>query len=266
MAAIATGILGVVVGVLIANRYLGHASPGYFGAAVGVVQASLALILLVFLAVFSTKSLPVHRLQQGCRTFLRSTLPEVIAQARLPSKSQGRFLVTPLHVHVAEQTENSATYEVTTRGPANKKQSFCTHFYLNLDKCALFFYLPLQGAFEVDATGWEDAEGDVIHKLVLQRFNYEISLSKQRFSFDFDSVVEREEIGDGLYYVFCYTRTLSEQFVEKPSEQLALAQDISQLVRSFFMTIERYDIALGALPGPVGQRPKDASKAKSAGI
>ncbi|MEL7348477.1 MAG: hypothetical protein AAFN17_12025 [Pseudomonadota bacterium] len=259
-AATVLGFTGIALGLYIGFRFLETDSGGrLLLAAIGIVQTSVALVLLVLVTVFSTKSLPLVGLRNGSRRFLQRTLPAILRDVRLPNSDVARFLVDPITVTVPEHTSNSATYHLSAQPADSAEKSFCIHIYMNMDKCAVFFYLPFQGAFDLNAAPGGEARIKYVMALVAQRFDYEIKMSERRFGFELEPIAEKEEIDPSTpFLVFCYMRKFSEDFFEKPSEQLAFGQDLGQLVRSFFMTVRRYDLDLATLPELNG-KPRDAA-------
>ena len=225
---------GCAAGVILAILYtIAGGREDWVLMAMALSQASISTLFLIAVVIFSQKTMPIEAIRRNSTKYLKEVLPSQIAEVRVPKKF-GSFLDREIKVKVLSSVSYAATYNVYLDEISNTSAGLTTHLYLNLHRTAAFFYIPIS-----DGRGKE-----YIEKI----FSYEIEMSMKRFGFMHEAVVDKEEIGEGLYYVFCYLRDLREDFFESPAEQLAFAQDFAQLVRSFFMTMNRHNAKMAVIP------------------
>lgn len=197
-------------------------------------QASVSTLLLIAVALFSEKSTPISGLQRKSKLYLEHTLRNVLAEASVPKRTNGAVKERAVRVKIIANSSTTATYNVSIENDDSDFSSLSTVIYLNVNRCQLFFYVPPN----------PDQTMEKLQEDVARDFIYEIK-NASKFGLKFYERIGVEEIGDAeFYYVFCYSRKFSKDFLETPSEQLSFAQDYARLVRSFLMTSNRYRVRL----------------------
>lgn len=228
-----------VIGLLVAGTAFGvvlafampseSGDPNYLRTGMALVQASLSAAAVAIIALFSRPATPVYALKARSSDFLCNTLRDAIEGVQLPVDG-GPFLGRCVKVKLVEDNTTSATYNVLIEGGGSAASRLSTHVFFNVYHATAYFYIRLEN--EIDR-----------HRMI-EIFSYERKLAKS-LGFSVDETVSLEEIAEGTYLVFSFHKDLDFVFLESPAHQLALAQDLGRIVRSFFITASRNELPLG---------------------